>query len=139
MSERQRIVVLHATGDRFVAEIRDHVVVIDQPTEAGGDDVGPTPTELFVTGLASCVAFYAERFLRRHRLPLEGLRVECDFEMGERPARVRSVDLHVSVTTDLTATQEAALRAVIDHCTVHNSLRSPPSVRIRVASNRQAA
>jgi len=65
------------------------VVVTDQPHDAGGDDVGPTPTELFVTSLASCVGFYAERFLRRHRLPVEGLRVECEFEMGERPSRVR--------------------------------------------------
>jgi len=139
MSDSQRIVVLHASGDRFLAEMRDHTVVIDQPRDAGGDDVGPTPTELFVTSLASCVAFYAERFLRRHRLPVEGLRVECAFEMGERPARVDSVDLHVSVPAELTPSEEAALTAVIDHCTVHNSLRSPPSVRMTVASRSQAA
>jgi putative redox protein len=39
----------------------------------GGGDVGPTPTELFVAGLASCVAFYARRYLRRHDIDAEGL------------------------------------------------------------------
>jgi putative redox protein len=139
VSDTQRIVVLHASGDRFVAQVRDHVVVTDQPRDAGGDDVGPTPTELFVTGLASCIAFYAERFLRRHQLPVEGLRVECTFEMGERPARVDSVGLHVSVPAELPPSEEAALKAVIDNCTVHNSLRHPPSVRMSVASRSQAA
>jgi putative redox protein len=139
VGDRQSIVVLHASGDRFVAQIRDHVVVTDQPREAGGDDVGPTPTELFVTSLASCVGFYAERFLRRHRLPVDGLRVECGYRMADHPARVERVDLDVSVAAQLTPTQEAALRAVIDHCTVHNSLRQPPSVRMRLVSTRHAA
>src|SRR6266545_903074 len=139
MSDSQRIVVLHASGDRFLAEMRDHTVVIDQPRDAGGDDVGPTPTELFVTSLASCVAFYAERFLRRHRLPVDGLRVECAYEMGERPARVDSVALDVSVDAELTPSQQAALRAVVERCTVHNSLRFPPVVRMSLASGRRAA
>ncbi len=139
MGDSQRIVVLHASGDRFVAQVRDHVVVVDQPRDAGGDDVGPTPTELFVTALATCVAFYAERFLRRHRLPVEGLRVECAFEMGDRPARVDSVALDVSVDAELTPSQQAALRAVVERCTVHNSLRFPPVVRMSLASGRRAA
>jgi hypothetical protein len=46
-------------GDRFDIRIRDHMVTVDQPADVGGDDAGPTPTELFVAGLASCVAFHA--------------------------------------------------------------------------------
>ena len=50
--------MLHVTWqseDRFDIQIRGHTITVDQPTEIGGDDVGPTPTELFVAGLASCV------------------------------------------------------------------------------------
>ena len=52
---------------------------------------------------------------------------------------MESIDLDVSVATELTPPQEAALSAVIEHCTVHNSIRYPPSVRMSVASSRQAA
>ena len=51
------VVVVHEEGDRFALTIRGHRIVVDQPVEDGGGDAGPTPTELFVASLASCVAF----------------------------------------------------------------------------------
>ena len=53
---------------------------------------GPTPTELFVASLASCVAFYAGRYLTRHGLSREGLGVSVAYEMAtDRPARVANI------------------------------------------------
>jgi putative redox protein len=136
----EHIEVLYASGDRFLAHVRDHDIVVDQPRDAGGDDVGPTPTELFVTGLATCVGFFAERFLRRHRLPVEGLRVDCRFSIGEdHPARVGSIDLNVTTPVELNPSKRAALQAVVEHCTVHNSLTRPPSVRIELFARSRAA
>lgn len=127
------ITVTHTGGDRMAIRIRGHDLVTDQPIDAGGDDVGPTPTELFVAGLASCVGFYAARFLRRHVRAESALSVACDFTMStDRPSRVASVDLRVDVPAALSeALQDALLRAA-DQCTVHNSLRTPPAVRIQV-------
>ena len=51
------ITVQHEDGDRFQVLVRGHRLVIDQPVADGGTDAGPTPTELFVAGLASCVGF----------------------------------------------------------------------------------
>jgi putative redox protein len=125
------IEVIHAKDDRFLIDVRGHGLVVDQPTEAGGGDVGPTPTELFVASLAACVGFYAERFLRRHGLPSEGLRVEADFEMApDGHARVSSVTLRLHVPAELSAGRRVALLAVIQRCTVHNSLVQPPAVRL---------
>ena len=52
----------HKEGDRFEIEIRQHVLSVDQTAAEGGEDTAPTPTELFVGSLASCVGFYARRF-----------------------------------------------------------------------------
>lgn len=125
--------VRHLRGDRFSIRIRGHEVVTDQPREQGGEDAGPTPTELFVAGLAGCVGFYAERFLRRHGLAPDGLRVECDFEMVAEPHfRVASVDLRLVVPVDLPQRRRKALFRMVDHCPVHNSLRDAPRVRVGI-------
>ena len=58
--------VRHLDGDRFAIDVRGHTLLVDQPAEAGGTDTAPTPTELFIAGLASCVAFYARRYAARH-------------------------------------------------------------------------
>jgi putative redox protein len=118
-------------GEAYEVTVRGHRLVVDQPADAGGQDSAPTPTELFVASLASCVAFYAGRFLTRHGYSREGLAVSVGYEMATgRPARVRSIRLMVRVPAGLPPQRWAALRAVASHCTVHNSLASPPLVTI---------
>jgi putative redox protein len=52
------VVVEHNTVTRYVATVRGHEVRVDQPLAAGGTDEAPTPVELFVVSLATCVAYY---------------------------------------------------------------------------------
>ena len=124
--------VRHLDGDRFEIDVRGHVIAVDQPVEDGGTDTAPTPTELFVAGLASCVAFYARRYLVRHDLPVDGLSVRGDYELALRPARVASIRLEISVSDDVPVERRDALLAVASHCTVHNSLDDPPQVTIEL-------
>jgi uncharacterized OsmC-like protein len=126
--------VAPAGGQRLAIAVRGHEIMADQPVEAGGTDLGPTPTELFVAGLASCVAVYASRFLARHGVCSEGMRVDAEWEMAEgRPPRVGRVTIRITPPTALPASRFPALLAVSRACTVHNSLARPPTVRILVA------
>src|SRR5215475_12838320 len=107
------ITVDYLGGEAFSVRARDHTVVVDQPYTEGGENAGPTPTELFIAGLAGCVAFYAHRFLARHGLPSYGLRVQAHYEIGaDRPTRVGSVELAIEVPTDVPEDRVDALLAV---------------------------
>ncbi|MEO8519016.1 MAG: OsmC family protein [Dermatophilaceae bacterium] len=125
--------VEHCGGDRFDIDVRGHHITVDQPVRHGGEDTAATPTELFVASLASCVAFYARRYLARHNLPTEGLAVEATFEMGSRPARVAGITLHLIVPEGVPAERREPLLAVASHCTVHNTLAAAPDVSITLA------
>jgi uncharacterized OsmC-like protein len=106
---------------------------VDQPADAGGGDSAPTPTELLVASLASCVAFYAGRYLTRHGHGRTGLTVSASYELAtDRPARVRKIRISIKVPTDLPEERWPALAAVAKHCTVHNTLDSPPDVAIEL-------
>jgi putative redox protein len=123
--------VRFVAGEAYEVMVRGHRVLVDRPADHGGTDGGPTPTELFVASLAACVAFYAGRYLTRHGYSRDGLAVSAGYEMAsDRPARVGNIRLTVRVPADLPSQRWAALRAVVSHCTVHNSLASPPSVTI---------
>ncbi|MHB1172933.1 MAG: OsmC family protein [Lacisediminihabitans sp.] len=125
--------VEHRGGDRFDVNIRGHVISVDQPVADGGDDTAPTPTELFIASLASCVAFYARRYLARHDLPTEGLVVEATFDTGTRPARVSGIDVRLILPDGVPAERRDPLLAVASHCTVHNTLTTTPKVSITLA------
>lgn len=117
-------------GDRFSVTVRDHVIHVDQPVEDGGADSAPTPLELFLASLASCVAHYARRYLRRHDLPEEGLAVEARWQMAKAPVRVGEIDIDLTLPAGVPEDRRAALLAVASHCTVHNSITHPPDIRI---------
>ena len=125
--------VRHLGGDRFAVDIRDHTVLVDQPVGAGGTDSAPTPTELFVAGLASCVAFYARRYAARHQFSTDGLQVAVGYELGGRPARVSRIAIVVTPPAALPPDRRDAFLAVASHCTVHNTLVQPPTIDITLA------
>ncbi|WP_257153857.1 OsmC family protein [Streptomyces lunaelactis] len=121
------------SGQSYAVFVRDHELTVDQPVDAGGSDEGPTPVELFVSSLASCAAYYAGRFLERQHLPNESLRVRAEFDMADdRPARVSAVRMRIELPEEIGTVRRRSLLAVVDHCTVHNSLRVPPEVSVGV-------
>ena len=124
--------VRHVDGERFEVAVRGHRLVVDQPAP-GGDDAGPTPVELFVAGLASCVAALARAYLLRHGLRADGLSVTAEYDVGKRPSRVSEVRLVIRVPEGIPEHRRRGLLAVASRCTVHNSLRTPPDVTLTSA------
>jgi putative redox protein len=132
--EAIRLTVTSLFEDAYDIQIRGHHLTVDQPVAEGGANPGPTPTELFAASLAACIGFYAGRFLRRHGLPADGLQIHCGATMSSgRPARVETITVSLDGLPALEDRRRAALLAVVDHCTVHNSIRQTPKVRVELA------
>lgn len=132
--------VLPAGGSTFEVVVRGHNVVVDQPADQGGADLGPTPTELFVAGLAACVAHYASGYLRRHSIDPAGFAVSAAFAFAEdRPSRVSRIDVTVQPPPALPTESTEAFLAVASHCTVHNTLTRGVDILVALASTRSSA
>jgi uncharacterized OsmC-like protein len=117
-------------GDRHRVTVRGHQVVVDQPTDAGGEDAGPTPVDLFVASLAACVGHYARRALGASS---PGATVHCSWEMADSPPwRVTAVDMHVDLPAGTSPARRAAVLRAVGHCTVHNSIIDTPTIRVEV-------
>lgn len=125
--------VRHMDGERFEVGVRGHRVVVDQPSSG---DEGPTPVELFVAGLASCVAALARAYLLRHGLPADGLSVTAEYDVETRPSRVSDVRLVIRMPDGIPEHRRRGLLAVASRCTVHNSLRTPPEVTLTSGASR---
>ena len=126
----EEIAVQHLGADRFMIDIRGHRLVVDQHTDAMHVEAGPTPTELLVAALASCTAHFARRVLGRDD-PDATVSVACNHRMSTAaPHRVEWVEMHVTVPAGLSAQRRASVERAMQHCTVHESLRSAPRVVI---------
>jgi uncharacterized OsmC-like protein len=126
--------VTHLAKNRYQVAVGRHQLIVDQPVTAGGEDLGPTAVQLFATSLVACTAHYAGSYLVRHGLSAEGLVVEGDFAMADDgPPRIASMSVRITPPPGLAAPLQAGLLAVASHCTVHNTLRQPPTVTIALA------
>lgn len=126
-----QIDVRHEADDRFRMTVRGHEIVVDQPAPSSGD-AGPTPTELFVASLAGCAGFYARRFLARHGIGDGELAVRADFSWAADHSRVAEIRLRIETAHGIPESLQPALMRVLEHCTVHESLRQPPIVSFDV-------
>lgn len=134
-----RISVRHEHDDHYHVQVRHHGLTIDSRVGGGGADLGPTPTELFVASIAACVASNVGRYLRREGY--EGdVRVDCDYEIGhERPWRVANVTLDVLLPATLDEAHHDGVRRIAEHCTVENSLREAPEIRMVLRDSLRSA
>jgi putative redox protein len=67
-------------GFKTTISSRDHVYHADEPAADGGSDAGPKPSEMLLGALGSCVAITLKMYAGRKGWPLEGVKIELDFE-----------------------------------------------------------
>lgn len=131
--------IIHLDGVKFEVQARSHTIVCDQPTDNGGDDAGMTPPEMLLASLGTCAGFYAVQYLKTRKLPDNGVEVTVTAEKLKQPGRVGNFHIKVVCPVELTPEQTEGLMRSVHHCTVHNTLLSPPSIDIELAMAEAAA
>ena len=128
-----RITVTHRFGDSFDVRIRGYKLISDEPRTVGGDDEGPTPTELMVAGLAACAAEEGVKHLSDEGLPYEGLEVMADFTWDIETSRVDAVRLSVTVPAGLGTHEVHFLEMAMLACPARKMLTEPPTLKYSFA------
>ena len=127
--EGMQVRISHRGGLEFAAEARGKAVWSSATKGVGGADDALMPTELLLASLGSCAGYYAAQYLRKHSLSAEGLAIRVKADVLKDPGRLDNfvVDLEAPAVP-----QEHldALRQEILHCTVHNTLTHPPTIRL---------
>lgn len=111
--------------------IREHRLVSDEPADAGGDDLGPSPQELLAAALASCTAITVQMYAERKGWDLTGMEVDCDYQPSER-GRPTHFDLVMRLPDALTDEQVQRLKVIAAKCPVHRTLEGEVAFEERV-------
>ena len=106
--------------------IRHHRLVTDEGAEHGAADTGPSPTELLLGALASCVAVTVQMYARRKGWELRHARVEVS---GRTEQGSYVIDRRVVLDGDLTAEQRERLIDIAGRCPVSKRLTGGVTIR----------
>ncbi|UJB71104.1 OsmC family protein [Acaryochloris sp. 'Moss Beach'] len=110
--------------------IRHLHLAADEPPALGGDDVGPTPTELILAGLGSCKAITLQMYAERKGWKLESVAVELSYDPDVQQPTLQA---KLILEGDLDEQQRQRLRDISDRCPVHKLLTHPVAIQTQLA------
>jgi putative redox protein len=111
----------HDGAVRNDIEIRGHRLVADEPTDAGGEDDGPSPQELLAGSLASCTAITMQLYAERKGWNIGEVSVGVDYQPAQRGAPTR-FEMVVELPKELPEEQRTRLMQIAAKCPVHRTL-----------------
>lgn len=132
-------ITTHYKGDMlFESKIGNHSLLIDVPASVGGKDRGPTPPEVFVASLGSCVAAIVAHYCGRVGIDARGMTVDVSFDKAEDPTRLVNLKVRVSLPNADCGDRKKAILHAAEHCPVHETITTLESIKIEVVDKNPA-
>jgi putative redox protein len=126
-----RAVAQRTEGFTHHVEVDGHELIVDEPTEEGGTNRGPSPTRLLTASLASCTAITIVMYADRKGWDVGELEVSAEFETAKRGETAR-FDVAIKLPRALDEEQVERIKVVAGKCPVHRTLIGEVEVNDRV-------
>lgn len=128
-----RLKAIYESGAKFTVACRNHQIIVDQPTDNGGDDAGMTPPEIMAGSMASCIGFYVARYCEQANIDSNGLYVSADWNVGGTPRHMQQFDIQICLP-EMPENRRIAIERVAKTCLIHATLAGNPKVNIGINS-----
>jgi uncharacterized OsmC-like protein len=104
------------TPGRAINDIRQHKLVIDEPTHLGGPGEQITPADAFLTGVAACGALMVEGQARERKIRLD--KIDVDLE-AVRHRSDTSVFQRIDMAFHLRGPSHQEATVLVEHYKTH--------------------
>ena len=87
---------------KHVVHVRQHALAVDEPEANGGEDLGPTPHEVYDSALGACKALTLVWYARRKQIPLEDVQVSVERDDSQERAGLYRLQVRLTLGGPLT-------------------------------------
>ena len=135
-------ITLNRINDNFHFELkneRGHMVNVDSRPEFGGDDMGASPMELVLMGVAGCSAIDMISILKKQRQEITSFKAEVDGErvqIGDaKPFKNIYVVFYLEGDINSEKAAKAAQLSFEKYCSVSKTLEPTATIHYKVILN----
>ena len=119
------------TGDTYTSQviIGKHRLIVDEPVEVGGHDLGPAPGDYLCVALASCKAITLRMYALRKNWAVGEIRVKVSLvKDNEDASGLNTFYCSVHFTGSLREEQLQRLLDISKKCPIDRMLKKPSDV-----------
>lgn len=122
------IVTSRIGRDKYATHIKTaaNSLTADEPSAAGGQELGLSPRELLCASLGACTCITLRMYADRKGIALESVEVIVAEENEAGPA---VISRQIKLTGQLDEAQRSRLMEIADKCPVHQLLSNPIPVK----------
>jgi putative redox protein len=100
-----------------------HTILGDEPIHSKGTDLGLSPSELVLSGLALCKVATVRYIARKEGWLIGNVNAELSQIVRREPSGLKTnVQIKISIEGDITAEQKAELLKQADSCYIHRQI-----------------
>jgi putative redox protein len=135
-------ITLNRVNEKYHFELkneRGHIVNVDNRSEFGGDDLGASPMELVLMGVAGCSAIDMISILKKQRQEISSFKAEVEGDRVQVGEAKPFKDIHVVFYLEGPINEEKAAKAAQlsfeKYCSVSKTLEPTATIHYKVVLN----
>ncbi len=118
-------------GDQYTSKVQvnRHSLVVDEPKDKGGKDLGPAPGDYLCAALASCKAITLRMYVQRKKWNVEQIKVTVNLVLGKETSSGNNTFFcRLNFIGDLDDEQQKRLLFIANACPLHRMLSKPSDI-----------
>jgi ribosomal protein S12 methylthiotransferase accessory factor len=118
-------------GARVRASLDGLAVDTDQMPGEGGEGSAPSPFDLFLASVGACAGSYVLAFLRRRKIPAEGVRLVEHVRAEAESGMVDLIEIEILVPEGFPEKLLPGMVRSAELCAVKKHFEHPPKVAVK--------
>lgn len=119
-------------GSQVLANFHGFTVLTDQPSPEG-EGAAPTPFQLFLASIGTCVGYFVLSFCQSRKIPSDKVRVTMHAEKDTQSRLVEDIMISLHVPTDFPEKYREGIIRAASSCLVKRHMEHPPKFSINIA------
>ncbi len=118
-------------GNQYTSDvsINQHDLLVDEPMEKGGEDLGPAPGDYLCAALASCKAITLRMYAQRKGWKIDEIKVKVNLVKNTQSQPVLDTFVcELSFVGNLDEEQMKRLEVIASWCPLHKLLSRPTEI-----------